>query len=135
MLAAAISPDLVRQIRSTCAAAALEPKRLALRPFAAAALLRRRRGVEGCLLVVDMLADGADLSVVNAGNVELIRTVRMPSSGDADELARFMTGEIRRTIAAASNQLAGRKVERVIICGDSLDHALLRGQIEQLPVK
>jgi len=133
VLAAAISPELVAQIRATCSAATLEPKRLVLRPFAAAALLRRRRSVDGCVLVVDMLADEADLTVVNSGNVELIRTVRLPSSSEPEDQARFMSGEIRRTIAAASNQLAGRKVERVVICGDSLDHAILRTQIEQLP--
>lgn len=132
VLAAAISPELVAQIRATCVAAELVPTRVVLRPFAAAALLRRRRTSAECVLVVDLLADEADLTIVDAGSVSLIRTTRLPGAGEPDEHAKFMTGEIRRTIAAASNQL-GRKVERVVICGDAQDHGVLRAQLAQLP--
>lgn len=138
VLAAAISTDQVAQIRKVCGESNLEPTRLVLRPFAAAGLFRLRRKDERCVLMVDLLADEADLTVVAGGNVEFIRSIRLPTASEGEELAKQMIGELRRTMAAASNQIGGRKVELIVICGDSADHGPLKTQIEQqlaLPVE
>lgn len=130
VLAAAIAPDVVEHIRAVCGQIKVEPKRLVLRPFAAASLWRRRSHDRRCTLMVDMLADEADLTVLAEGQVVFTRTVRLALGGD-DELSRSLIGEIRRTVAAAQNQLAGQRVERVVFCGDNEAHAPLRAQVSQ----
>ena len=131
VLAAAIAPDVVEQVRGTCREANVTPQRLVLRPFAAASLWQQHRDSAGCVLMVDLLAEDGDLTVLVDGQVAFIRTVRLPSTENQDELARAMFGEIRRTIAAASNQLGGRKVERVVLCGSDEVFNSLRHQITQ----
>jgi hypothetical protein len=125
VLAAAVAPELVKQIRGTCEAAGLEPLRLVLRPFAAAALLRRRARDDRCRLMVDLLTDEADLTVLADGKVAFMRTVRLASHEPA-EAWRALLGEMRRTIAAAHQQLGNRRVEVVTICGDSSEHGELK---------
>jgi Tfp pilus assembly PilM family ATPase len=132
VLAAAISPDLVEQIRRTCAGAEVDPKRLVLRPYAAASLWQRQTGAPGCILMIDLLAEEVDLSVLVDGHVGFLRTVRLPGGDDADERAKWLSGEAKRTIAAAANQLGGRRAERVVFCGDNADFAPLRKAFEPL---
>lgn len=131
VLAAAIAPDLVDQIRKTCKVAGLSPKRLVLRPFAAAALWRRRKHDQRCTLIIDMLIEDADLTVLADGQVVFTRTVRLPQGADEEATARVLSGEMRRTIAAAQNQLAGKRVESVVFCGDNEAQAGLRSQVQQ----
>jgi Tfp pilus assembly PilM family ATPase/Tfp pilus assembly protein PilN len=129
VLAAVIAPKLVEQIRETCEAAGLTPERLVLRPFAAASLLRRARPSGECRLLVDLLGDEADLTVVIGGNVVFVRTVRLPVDDDAQ--TRALLGEARRTIAAAQNQLGGRRVERLVVCGESDRVAAVESLVEE----
>lgn len=118
VLAAAISPDLVRQIEQYCADADLKPKRLVLRPFAAASLLvRRRPQFDECRLLVDWLADEVDLTVLIGEQVVFLRTVRLPAVDEPSQQAQSLIREIRRTMAAAQNQLGGRGVQRIVLCG------------------
>ena len=133
VLAAAISPELIAQIRETTRQAGLEPERLALRPCAAASLLRRFeiREPEHVRLLVDVLADEADLTVLVDGQVVFLRTARLPGDALAPDAFRPLVAEIRRTIAAARNQLGGRKVEAIHLCGSGADHAALAEQIER----
>jgi Tfp pilus assembly PilM family ATPase len=128
VLAAAISPEMVQQLRDTCQAGQLTPRRLVLRPFAAASLLRRHDTDGRCRLMVDLLTDEADLTVSVDGQVVFMRTVRLPVH-DGDELNRALLAEIRRTMVAAQNQLGGRRVERIVIFGDSRNHEALKAQI------
>lgn len=130
VLAAAISPTLVEQIRQTCHAGGLTPLRLVLRPFAAASLVGRRGGARPCQLLVDVLADEADLTVVVDQQVVFLRTVRMPAA-DADQTTRALVGEMRRTMVASQNQLGGRRVEQVVVCGTAENHAELVERIKQ----
>jgi Tfp pilus assembly PilM family ATPase len=139
VLAAAISPEVVRQIRATCEKSNLAPHRIVLRPFAAASLLRRhdRGAKQPCRLMVDLLMEEADLSVMDDDYMLLTRTVRLTSTEDRETQARGLLGEIRRTIAAANNQLGGRRVEKVILCGSGTEHAAIKRLVEQeltLPV-
>lgn len=133
VLAAAIAPDLVRQIRETCAAGELSPKRLILRPFAAASLLcRQEHGThQPPRLMVDMLTDEADLTVLVDEQVILVRTVRLPASAAAAAQIRALAGQIQRTIAAAQNQLRGRPIEKVVVCGDGGEQAAVLESLEE----
>ncbi len=144
VLAAAISPELVEQIRTSCQASELVPKRLVLRPFAAASLLcRHDRGTrQPPRLMVDILTDEADLTVLVDEQVVLMRTVRLPAgdrtaSGDdsvGTVQSKSLIGQIRRTIAAAQNQMGGRRVEQIVVCGDGSDQETLRAHLQsELP--
>ncbi|QDU99225.1 type IV pilus biogenesis protein PilM [Lignipirellula cremea] len=135
VLAAAVSPALVKRIESVCAAAGLEPQRMVLRPFAAASLLCRTFADDACRMMVDLLGEEVDLTVIASGQVVLTRTIRLPDA--ANEVKRLV-GEVRRTMAAAQNQLGGRPVEEVVLCGDHVDHAPFCRQIEEqlsLPIR
>ena len=131
VLAAAISPELVKQLKLTCTAAGLNVARLVLRPFAAASLLRRQAPDARCRMIVDLLNDEADLTVVIGDQVVFPRTVRLPTTADAESLSRALLGEARRTIIAAQNQLGGRPVEQVVIFGDSKHHAAVKAILER----
>jgi Tfp pilus assembly PilM family ATPase len=130
VLAAAISPELVQQIHDTCAAAGIHCSRLVLRPFATAALLLGAKAEDRCRMLVDLLSDEADLTVMAGGKVIFPRTIRLPENDGSELQARALLGEIRRTVIAAQNQLGGRKVEQIVIFGDPGHHASLRKLIE-----
>ena len=133
LLAAVVSPGLVAHVQQACAASDLTPARLLLRPFAAASLLRRGQMLdahENCL-IVDLLADEADLTVSSRGQVVFMRTVRLPVQDDPAVRARMLVGELRRTIGAAQNQLGGRRIEQLIICGDEDEHDVLSRNVSE----
>ena len=138
VLAAAIAPDLLEQIRKDCSAGGITIARLVLRPFSAAALLKEQINDGKCRMIVDLLRDDADLTVLIGSQVIFPRTVRLPLVHEADVLARTLLAEGRRTMIAAQNQLGGRRVEEVIIFGDGLHHTTLKQLLEKelaLPVK
>ncbi|MCA9227415.1 MAG: hypothetical protein KDA47_17465 [Planctomycetales bacterium] len=131
VLAAAIAPTSVEQIRETCEAGGLTPQHLVLRPFAAASLFRRhdQDRSDHCRMLVDPMAVEADLTVLVDEQVGFMRTVRL-AEGEAQTAG--LVGEIRRTIVAAQNQLAGRRVERIVLCGDTAEQSALRQQLEEM---
>lgn len=133
VLAATIAPTLLGQIEQICQAAGLTPRRLVLRPFAAAALLTRAQPqtTPQVRLLVDLLAEEADLTAVADGTVNYVRTIRLPGAAHSAEQNRMLAGEIRRTIAAVQHERSGQRVEAIVICGDSAEHAALREQLER----
>src|SRR5262245_5714240 len=102
VLAAAISPATLNQILDVCRNAELRPTHLVLRPCAAASLLCRRRaiGTEGVRLLIDVLRDEADLTVLAGQQAIVLRTARLPSDVGPEEELRPLVGEIRRTTVA-----------------------------------
>ena len=129
VLAAAIDPSLIEQINATCHGAGLKARRLILRPCAAASLLARSGDDEDgdqVTLLVDLLVDEADLTVVQGGKVVFLRTARLPADPLVDEPTRqALLAEIRRTVAAAQNQLGGRRVASIALCGSGEKHTAL----------
>ncbi|MGD0517067.1 MAG: hypothetical protein ABSA26_05980 [Thermoguttaceae bacterium] len=130
VLAAAIGPELVEQIQQTCQAAGLKPRRLVLRACAAASLLARSESArQGELrLLIDLLSDEADLTVMSNGRVVFLRTMRL--GGDPPQ-PQVLIGEVRRTMAAVQNQLGGRKVDSIVLCGVGAQHAEMAQRIEK----
>ncbi|HEX5103453.1 MAG TPA: hypothetical protein VFV87_06560, partial [Pirellulaceae bacterium] len=131
VLAAAISPDLVNQIRQTATAANVSVTGLVLRPFAAASLLRKEHADGKCRMIVDLLRDEADMTVLLGPQVIFPRTVRLPTVAEPEALARALLAEGRRTMIAAQNQLGGRRVEEVVIFGDGQHHSSLKQLLEK----
>ena len=134
VLAAAMSPELVKQIERNCEAAQLRVQRMVLRPCAAASLVLRKQTDEqakSARLLVDVLGDEADLTVTVDRTVVFMRTIRLPGKLNSPQQALTLLGEIRRTRAAAQTQLGGQAVEQVVLFGTDDDHATLRPQIEE----
>jgi Tfp pilus assembly PilM family ATPase len=119
VLAAAISNELLGEIRATCEQAGLALNHLVLRPCASASLLQRHHPAEGQVrMFVDLLGDEVDLTVIDQDTPLLMRTTRLPGDASQPEYCRPLFLEIRRTIASVQNKLHGRRVEKIWLCGD-----------------
>ena len=125
VLAMAIAPAVIKQIEAVCEVAGIKMLRLVLRPCEAAALVANDKSIphDKVVLLVDPLGYEADLSVVVDGQAVFLRTTRL--MGDPPPLPALLA-EIRLTMAAAANQLGGRKIDSILICGPS--NAAAHGQ-------
>ena len=128
VLATAIAPAVLKQIEAVCEHAGLKMRRLLLRPCEAALLLEGQKSIPRgqVVLLVDPLGVEADLTAVIDGTAVFLRTTRF--SSDPPPLPALLA-EIRRTMAAASNQLGGRRIESIVLCGDQQVHIDLAGAI------
>jgi Tfp pilus assembly PilM family ATPase len=118
VLAVAMSPAGMAEARDLCQSLGVEPDRIALRACGAGALAHRAGAVAAnkVALVVNPLTDEADLTVQAGEHVHLMRTVRLPDAAQAEARQRAMVGEIRRTVAAARQQMVDAQVEQVVLC-------------------
>ncbi|MCA9187035.1 MAG: hypothetical protein R3E01_13705 [Pirellulaceae bacterium] len=138
VLAAAISPDAIAQAKEICKSANLKLKRCILRPCAVKGLLPS--GDDHLRLVVDLLAEEADLTIVVRDTVPFLRTVRLgrgERSGLGELPVSALLAEVRRTMVAAQNQVGGRAVDEVYLCGSSDEHMAARDRLHeslQIPV-
>ncbi|MEM6473197.1 MAG: hypothetical protein AAF802_26790 [Planctomycetota bacterium] len=98
LIAAAVSPQEIERIRELCATSELSPKRIALRPLAAAPLFLSGKSSSGICVMIDLLADDAEIVIARDGKVIFVRTVRLPSA--EGQRSRAIAGEIRRTMVA-----------------------------------
>jgi Tfp pilus assembly PilM family ATPase len=117
VLATAIAPAILKQIEAVCQHAGLKMLRLLLRPCEAALLLEGEKSIPRgqVVLLVNPLGVEADLTAVVDGKAVFLRTTRIAS--DPPPLHALLA-EIRLTMAAASNQLGGRRIESIVLCGD-----------------
>lgn len=116
ILAAALSSTAQKDIQKQAADAGLEIQKIVLRPFAVAHLLSLADGElsKQNLLMVDILGDEADLTIVEKGCVVFIRSVKLPST-DESVVGQWLVGEMRRTLMAAAGQRNGLKVDQVVV--------------------
>ncbi len=114
MIAAAVGPSNLASVQKTCEAVELPVKRIALRPLAAAALylINRPSTGGGDTVLIDLLADDAEIVVARGGDVIFVRTVRMPGV-DAGR-GRALAGELKRSLMACGSS---GSIDRVILWG------------------
>ena len=124
-MATAIAPAILKQIEAVCEHAGLKMRRLLLRPCEAALLLEDEKSIPRgqVVLLVDPLGVEADLTAVVDGTAVFLRTTRI--SSDPPPLQALLA-EIRLTMAAASNQLGGRRIESIVLCGQQPHQDLAR---------
>jgi hypothetical protein len=136
VLAVALSPAGMTEVRELCQALELEPDRVVLRACAAGAAVNRAGIVDAgkIALVVNPLTDEADLTVQSGEQVHLMRTVRLPDPAQAESRRRALLGEIRRTVAAARQQLTDRPVELVVLCGNASAPDRASGLADELEI-
>ncbi|MHB8903058.1 MAG: type IV pilus biogenesis protein PilM, partial [Thermoguttaceae bacterium] len=141
VLAAAVAPEQMSEIDSLCRKAGLKPSRVLLRPCPAASLLCRAHPAEQAgqvRLIIDLLGDEADLTVVRDQTVVFLRSARLAANAlESADGVEVLESEIRRTMAAAQNLLKGQKVDSLLLFGTSLKHNELRSNFARrfkLPV-
>ncbi len=146
VLAAALDPEVLRGINENCHPAGVSPRRMAIRSFSGASAWVRRDRMSPTSLLVDLLDQEVDLTVVHQRQAVLSRNARLPrlnppgsqaseatdNPGVADDEmvmggdsqspqgtinVSLLQGEIRRTIVAANNQLSGDHVEKIVLLG------------------
>ncbi len=132
VLAAAIPPDTLAELRAVCQQAGVELNHLVLRPCSAAALLARRQpGGDQVRMLIDLLGDEVDLTALVGDTPIFMRTARLPLDTSLPESTRPLIAEVRRTIGAVHNRLKDRRVEAITLCGDGPQHNALAEQMGQ----
>jgi hypothetical protein len=136
VLAVALNPAGLNEARELSSALGGAPDRIPLRACAAASLVHRAGAVAGdtVALIVNPLADEADLIVQVGEKIVLMRTVRLPEPTQDDARGRALVGEIRRTMAAVRQQLADQKVDLVVLCANRSADGENSGLAEELDV-
>ncbi len=122
--AVAMLPEQLDRIRSVCRSAGLRPARLLFRPFAAASLVARSAsGLPRVFLLLNLIGDEVDLSVLADGRPVFVRTVRLPHSASEEQVHERVLDEARRTMAvAAQSQASNEAIEAVCLLGGPDDH-------------
>jgi len=121
VVAMTINPSTISQIRKVCLDAGFTVTQIGLRPMAsgtlADAVANSPVGKNSTVLLIDILADEADMVVLEKGHVSFMRTVRM-ATDDNGERGPLPIGEIRRTMIAAMNARPGLEIERIVLWSD-----------------
>ena len=133
-ITAAILPQAqLARIHATCAAVGIRPYRLLLRPYASASLFARTTSPpEDVCLLVNRVADEADLTVLVRGKVVFSRTARLPGDADQETATQRLAAEINRTLAVSQESTAAEgPVEAIYIFGSPGEHQDLVDEIRE----
>ncbi len=131
VLAAAVSPEQHARVQQVCAVAGIKPARLVLRPLAAASLLARMESPPGPpTLLVNVVGDEVDMTLLVEGRAWLTRTIRLPANADIHRALHRLLGELNRTIMVAAQGTTGADVERVVLFGSAAEHVEVASRIE-----
>jgi Tfp pilus assembly PilM family ATPase len=118
VIAAAIGPAMLKEIHEIGQSAQLTTKRISIRPLAAAALYQIHHKVSaGDVVLIDLLANDAEIVVLRAGRVVFVRTVRMPT--DESTRAKALAAELRRSLMACGST---GSLDRVVLWGRAAVH-------------
>ncbi|XZE52981.1 type IV pilus biogenesis protein PilM [Planctomycetaceae bacterium SH139] len=122
VVAAAVSPDTLKQTALISVPAQVSVEHLILRPLAAAAFYRNAgQPCTGEVILVDLLADDADIVVLREGAPVFVRSVRL--SEDTKSRVRTLSGEIRRSLMACQEGQNQDLPRRVVMWGRQDVHA------------
>jgi hypothetical protein len=132
LVSAAILPaGQLARIREACAEIGVRPTRIALRPLATASYFREAMPGRHTCMLVNVIGDEADLTLIVEGNPAFFRTVRLPPGAEDHAVARQLTSEVQRTlVAAVRGSTAAGAVDRIYVFGSPQEHPLLVGQLE-----
>jgi hypothetical protein len=108
----------------------VKPDRIVLRPLAATAcFLHAAAPPEPCSLLVNVLGEEVDLTVVQAGRPMLLRTVRLPVGVGEDIVVQRLIAEINRTLVVVQQRPLGIPPERIYLFGGPGEHQLLADRL------
>jgi len=118
VIAAAVAPQELDRIRELCGTSELVPRRVALRPLTAASMYLRHSDPTPVCVLIDLLADDAEIAMTREGKVIFVRTVRLPSG--QKNRSKAIAGEIRRTMMAGGQS---DPPDRIVVWGKESVHA------------
>ncbi|MDA7980534.1 MAG: hypothetical protein MPJ50_17390 [Pirellulales bacterium] len=133
VLAAAIPPEMLKQIKQFSSDAGMGLSRAVLRPCGSASLfLRRPESAQHRLIVlIDIEANEADITVLHGRDPVLLRTARLAQDVlQPDAPAGSLLGEVRRTLPAAHNIVRGERVSAIYLSGATPGHHRLAEMIQ-----
>ncbi|MHB8898260.1 MAG: type IV pilus biogenesis protein PilM [Thermoguttaceae bacterium] len=125
VLVATLAPEAMRQIRRACVQAGIRPARMLMRPYASASLFLRSESAQGGepSLLVNLVGDEVDLTVVAEGKIIFTRTARIPQSDQQEETDRRVLAEVGRTLTVAmQHQVGDQAVRQICFYGARGDH-------------
>lgn len=120
VVAAAIAPEQLANIGKVTGSGNAPAERIALRPLAAAALYAKHQPTTGDVVLVDLLADDADIVILRNGKPVFVRSVRLPVSEQGRPAA--LAGEVRRSVMASNTSAVDPAARRIVIWGRKADH-------------
>ncbi len=124
--AAVLSAARRQEIQKICAAAGIKATRIVLRPFAAASyFLKTVPSAERSCLLVNVLAEEVDLTVLVDNRAVLLRTVRVPEGVAEEEVARHLVAEISRTLVVAQQGPTSSAIQWIYLFGGPGEHQAL----------
>jgi hypothetical protein len=112
VLAAAISPQALAQVKAALDGAKIKTLKIMLRPFATAALVAPMLGENEIVAVVEPVGEEVDITILQDRNLVATRSAKI-RAGEEEVIG--VVQELRRTIAVAGQQIGQRKVQRIII--------------------
>ena len=117
LIAAAMSPTDMDQLRELCQTSELNIQRAALRPLTAAPLYLKAKGSVPICVLIDLLTDDAEITVARDGKVIFVRTVRLPQ--EDEHRSNAIAAEIKRTLMACGET---KHADRIIVWGTQQVH-------------
>lgn len=136
--AAAISSKQFKTYQKMCNVAQLQPQSFFIRSFGAARLAAAQSNLSGkTFLLVESLAERAELTVVHQNEVVLTRSTKIPGDVGSEHFVHALQGEIRRTMFAAKTKDSTVSISQIVILGQPADQAAWNafGQELKLPVE
>ena len=127
VLAASMNPSRIERISKLLEANGLKLGQLVLRPMVASAVAIQRRPelANAPTLFIDLLAEEADMAIVDGKHVVFMRTIRFDSSQDEASRAKTLTNEIKRTLLSAASQSSTLNVTQAFIWGAATTNKVL----------
>lgn len=143
VLATALSNERINEIKAQVEPCGLKVRHIVIRPFSTVELARTSKAGSGCCIIVNHFETEVDITVSKNGYVNLSRSIRItPPEDEVSDIesysAKIIIQELRRTLAAASNQSDAVKVDRIVLCGHLENHSALAEMIDSelsLPVE
>ena len=130
VLAAGISPELLTRVNSIAEPSGLKLKHIVMRPYATIDLVKEKILDDQARLIVDPNGDTTDMTVTDGTKLLATRTVRIPSSYDANRRSDSLLSEIRRTLASSRKILGEKKVSSVLMFGQEKQNKPLAGNLK-----
>ena len=119
LIAAAISAQELKRIGILCSSALLDVQRVCLRPLATVALHRHFSASDHETknnVLVDLLADEAEIAIIQSGVVRSLRTVRLPAGASR---SNSLVRELKRSLVSCGEEAAP---DQLVLWGDEEIH-------------
>ncbi|MCA9040080.1 MAG: hypothetical protein KDA65_07035, partial [Planctomycetaceae bacterium] len=129
--AASISAAGQSEVINTAQAAGIHPSEIQLRPYAAARLFALTSGIDEPCLLINLLSDSFDLTVVENRKVKVSRTIQLPEETTSIELYQKILAEIHRTLMLLTQEhIAADAIKHIYVFGGE-EHQALFDRIQE----